>query len=77
MRAQVDEGARLLEPTFPAVAVMLGDAKADITAFANFPQSHWKKLWSTNPLAGVSDDQGWLTLFPLLGGCLGSDWRMT
>jgi putative transposase len=26
------------------------DAKADLTAFADFPHAHWQKIWSTNPL---------------------------
>jgi len=26
------------------------DAATDITAFADFPSAHWKKIWSTNPL---------------------------
>lgn len=56
VHAQVDEVARLLEPTFPAVAAMLGDAKTDTTAFADFPQSHWKKLWSTNPLERLNKE---------------------
>jgi transposase-like protein len=29
---------------------MLLDAATDITAFADFPTAHWKKIWSTNPL---------------------------
>ena len=29
---------------------MLRDAKEDITAFADFPEAHWRKIWSTNPL---------------------------
>jgi len=29
---------------------MLRDAKEEITAFADFPESHWVKVWSTNPL---------------------------
>jgi transposase-like protein len=29
---------------------MLRDAADDIAAFAAFPVSRWKKIWSTNPL---------------------------
>jgi transposase-like protein len=29
---------------------MLRDAADDVTAFAGFPVSHWKKIWSTNPV---------------------------
>jgi putative transposase len=50
VRAQVDTVADLLAPKFPAVAGMLGDAKADLTAFADFPDAHRRKIWSNNPL---------------------------
>ena len=50
VRTQVDNVARLLEGEFPAVAQLLLDAKADLTAFADFPLPHWRKIWSTNPL---------------------------
>lgn len=53
---QLDEVAAKLEPRFPAVAAMLTDAKADVTAFAAFPVSHWKKIWSTNPLERVNKE---------------------
>jgi putative transposase len=51
---QLDEIAAKLEPRFPAVAAMLTEAKADVTAFAAFPFSHWRKVWSTNPLERVN-----------------------
>ena len=47
---QVDLVADMLRGRFPAVADMLLDAKADLTAFADFPHAHWRKIWSTNPL---------------------------
>jgi len=50
VRAQVDVVADTLAERFPAVAEMLTDAKADITAFADFPEAHWRKIWSTNPI---------------------------
>ena len=31
---------------------MLREAAEDITAFADFPVAHWKKIWSTNPSSG-------------------------
>jgi putative transposase len=33
------------------VAALLREAKADLPAFADFPQAHWRKIWSTNPLS--------------------------
>lgn len=41
----------MLEPQFPAVAAMLREATEEITAFADFPEAHWAKIWSTNPLS--------------------------
>jgi putative transposase len=41
--------AGMLGRQFPKVEAMLRDAADDITAFAAFPFSHWKKIWSTNP----------------------------
>jgi len=49
-REHVEIVATMLEPQFPSVAMMLRDAKEEITAFADFPESHWRKIWSTNPL---------------------------
>jgi putative transposase len=50
VREQLDNVADLLRGEFPAVAELLCDAKADLTAFADFPLAHWQKIWSTNPL---------------------------
>lgn len=35
---------------------MLTDAAPDICAFAAFPQSHWRRIWSTNPLERVNGE---------------------
>jgi len=53
---QLDSIAAKLGRQFPAVEVMLLEAKADITAFAAFPQAHWRKIWSTNPLERVNKE---------------------
>lgn len=50
VRAQVDNVADMLAEQFPTVAELLRDAKADLTAFSDFPRAHWQKIWSTNPL---------------------------
>jgi len=47
---QVRVVADSLRSKFPAVVDMLDEAGADVTAFAVFPEVHWKKIWSTNPL---------------------------
>ena len=50
VRAQVEVVAAMLEPKLPVVADMLRGAREEITAFADFPEAHWRKVWSTNPL---------------------------
>ena len=35
---------------------MLHEAADDITAFADFPVPHWKKIWSTNPLERLNKE---------------------
>ncbi|MFI9830802.1 IS256 family transposase [Streptomyces sp. NPDC051913] len=50
VRTQLDVVADMLGRQFPQVKKMLLDAAPDITAFADFPSAHWKKIWSTNPL---------------------------
>jgi putative transposase len=50
---QLDSIAAKLGRQFPDVEAMLQEAAADICAFAAFPQAHWKKIWSTNPLERV------------------------
>jgi len=47
---QFDRISLTLTGQFPDVAVMLGDAKEDLLAFCAFPEAHWRKIWSTNPL---------------------------
>ncbi len=46
----------MLGRQFPKVETMLRDAADDITAFADFPVPHWKKIWSTNPLERVNKE---------------------
>jgi putative transposase len=50
VRAQLEAVALQLADAFPAAAELLLDAKADLTAFAGFPQPHWTKIWSNNPI---------------------------
>ena len=53
---QLDSMAAKLGRQFPAVEAMLREAATDICAFAAFPQAHWKKVWSTNPLERVNKE---------------------
>jgi putative transposase len=53
---QLDSIASKLGRQFPAVEEMLRQAAPDLCAFAAFPQAHWKKIWSTNPLERVNKE---------------------
>ena len=46
----------MLGRQFPKVETMLREAADDLTAFADFPVAHWKKIWSTNPLERVNKE---------------------
>jgi hypothetical protein len=50
VRTQLNVVADMLGWQFSQVKTMLLNAATDITAFADFPPAHWKKIWSTNPL---------------------------
>ena len=54
--SQMDEITHMLAPKFPGVASMLADAREDLLAFAAFPATHWRKVWSTNPLERVNGE---------------------
>ena len=56
VRDQLEVIAAMLGRQFPKVEAMLRDAADDITAFAGFPVSHWKKIWSTNPLERLNKE---------------------
>jgi putative transposase len=56
VRDQLEVIAVMLGRQFPKVEAMLRDAAEDITAFASFPVSHWKKIWSTNPLERLNKE---------------------
>jgi putative transposase len=53
---QLEVIAGMLGRQFPALQAMLRDAAEDVLAFTGFPPGHWKKLWSTNPLARVNKE---------------------
>jgi transposase-like protein len=57
VREQLDTIAGMLRRQLPTVETMLRGAADDITAFADFPVPHWKKIWSTNPLERLTKGQ--------------------
>ena len=56
VRSQLDVVAGMLARQHTRVETMLREAATDVTAFADFPVSHWKKIWSTNPLERVNKE---------------------
>src|SRR3954465_2282502 len=57
-RELVGDGlARLAQP-LPKVAELLEEAEEDLLAFYSFPNDHWPKLRSTNPLERVNREIG-------------------
>jgi transposase-like protein len=56
VRDQLQVIAAMLGRQFPKVEEMLREAADDLTAFADFPVAHWKKIWSTNPLERVNKE---------------------
>jgi putative transposase len=46
----------MLEPKFPKAAESMRDAKTDVCAFTAFPKTHWRKIWSNNPLERLNKE---------------------
>ena len=44
----------MLGRQLPKVEAMMREARDDLLAFTAFPVSHWRKIWSTNPLERVN-----------------------
>ena len=52
-RTQLRQVVSMLETRYPKAAELLSDAEHDVTAYAEFPRQHWRKIASTNPLERV------------------------
>jgi len=57
-RERVGEVIARLQNPAPKVAQLLEEAEEDLLAFYAFPQPHWTKLRSTNPLERVNREIG-------------------
>jgi putative transposase len=42
--------AEMLRKQFPTAVPVMETARGDLLAFLHFPQEHWCKVWSSNPL---------------------------
>ena len=45
-----------LQRRYPKAADLLVEAEADILAYMAFPQSHWRRIYSTNPLERLNKE---------------------
>jgi putative transposase len=52
-RDQLRQVVGMLEARYPQAAELLQQAEHDVTAYAEFPRAHWRKIASTNPLERV------------------------
>ncbi len=54
--ARFDEVTDTLAERFPKAAESMRDAKTDVLAFTPFPSTHWRKIWSNNPLERLNKE---------------------
>jgi putative transposase len=57
-RARLSDAVAQLERPLPKIAALLEEAEEDVLAFYAFPQEHWRKLRSTNPLERFNREIG-------------------
>jgi putative transposase len=43
-------------PRFGKLAELMDEAEEDVLAYAAFPQEHWQKIWSNNPLEWLNKE---------------------
>jgi putative transposase len=46
----------MLRKQFPAAVPVMDAARDDVLAFLHFPQEHWRKVWSSNPLERLNKE---------------------
>jgi putative transposase len=55
-RATWRKVADSFRPKYPRLATLLDDAEAEVLAYLAFPASHWRQIWSTNPLERLNQE---------------------
>jgi hypothetical protein len=56
VRAHWQRVTEMLRKQFPSAVPVMEAARDDVLAFLNFPQEHWRKVWSTNPLERLNKE---------------------
>jgi putative transposase len=41
---------------FPKLSELMEEAEEDVLSYAAFPQEHWQKIWSNNPLERLNKE---------------------
>jgi putative transposase len=56
VRSHWQRVTEMLRKQFPAAVPVMDAARDDVLAFLHFPQEHWRKIWSTNPLERLNKE---------------------
>jgi putative transposase len=56
VRAHWQQVTEMLRKQFPCAVPVMEAARDDVLAFLHFPQEHWRKIWSTNPLERLNKE---------------------
>jgi putative transposase len=56
VRAHWQQVTEMLRKQFPGAVPVMEAARDDVLAFLHFPQEHWRKIWSTNPLERLNKE---------------------
>jgi putative transposase len=56
VRAHWQRVTEMLRKQFPNAVPVMEAARDDVLAFLHFPQEHWRKIWSTNPLERLNKE---------------------
>ena len=56
VRAHWQRVTEMLRKQFPTAVPVMDAARDDVLAFLHFPQEHWRKVWSTNPLERLNKE---------------------
>ena len=56
VRSHWQRVTEMLRKQFPTAVPVMDAARDDVLAFLHFPQEHWHKIWSTNPLERLNKE---------------------